>query len=135
MRSIRFSDQVHHSGENGDSYYRDSSSLATPNLLRYDVNDDFVDNRNRENDFLLNDYTARNFGRTHRRVRKERSFDSLPLTEYGAQGDGYGGSSVNSLPRHLRTSKSTNYFEGDRSTKEQPKTAEKPCKILNLSGL
>ena len=110
MRSIRFSDQVHHSGENGDNYYRASSSLGTPNVAEYDGTDDFVANRNRENDFLLNDFHSRNFGRAHRKVRKERSFDSLPLSEYGAQGDGYGRSAVNSLPRHLKTSKSTNYF-------------------------
>ena len=119
MRSIRFSDQVHHYNEISDNYYRGNSSVRTPNNEFDDyVNEDYFSRRNEENDLLLNDYHGRNFTRSHHKVRRDRSFDSLPLTEYGDHSNGYGNSSVHSLPRRLKTSKTTDFSQGIRAAQQ-----------------
>lgn len=118
MRSIRFSDQVHHSNEISDNYYREDPSVRTPNNIDDYVNDDYFSKRNGENDLLLNQYHGRNFSRPHRKVRRERSFDSLPLSEYSDHGNGYGHSSVHSLPRRLKTSKTTYFSPGVRAAQQ-----------------
>ena len=53
-------------------------------------------------------------------MRKERSFDSLPLSEYGSPVDGgYGQSSGHgTLPRRLKTSKTTYFSPGVRAAQE-----------------
>ena len=129
MRSIRFSDQVHHSNEISDSYYgedpsyREDPSVRTPNDIDDYVNDDYFSKQNGESDLLLNNYHGRNFSRPHRKVRRERSFDSLPLTEYGDRDNGYGHSSVHSLPRRLKTSKTTYFSPGVRAAQQVSEAA------------
>ena len=67
-----------------------------------------------ESELLLSNYHGRGYNRPHRKVRKERSFDSLPLSEYGNPGDGYGNSSAHgTLPRRLKASKTTYFSHRD----------------------
>lgn len=128
MSRIRFSDQVHHSNEYGDNYYRNDHSLRTPSDVLHTPNDYIQDDYYSkpgygENDLLLGSYQGRSYhhhGRPHRKVRKERSFDSLPLSEYGSPVDGgYGQSSGHgTLPRRLKTSKTTYFSPGVRAAQE-----------------
>ena len=122
MSRIRFSDQVHHSNEIEEDYYRHEPpppSIRTPSDIN-DYYDDYYSKGHGENEMLLNNYNGgRSYSRSHRKPRKERSFDSLPLTEYGNSSDGYNHSSVHgTLPRRLKTSKTTYFSPGVRAAQE-----------------
>ena len=122
MSRIRFSDQVHHSNEMDDDYYRHEPpppSIRTPSDIN-DYYDDYYSKGQGENEMLLNNYHGgRSYSRSHRKVRKERSFDSLPLSEYGNSSDAYSHSSVHgTLPRRLKTSKTTYFSPGVRAAQE-----------------
>ena len=121
MSRIRFSDQVHHSNEMDDNYYRHeppAPSIRTPSDIN-DYYDDYYSKGQGENEMLLNNYHGRSYSRSHRKVRKERSFDSLPLSEYGNSSEGYGHSSMHgTLPRRLKTSKTTYFSPGVRAAQE-----------------
>ena len=119
MSRIRFSDQVHHSNEIDDNYYRNDPSVRTPSDINGYMHDDYYSKDYGENELLLNNYRGRSYGHSHRKVRKERSFDSLPLTEYGNPSEDYGHSTTHgTLPRRLKTSKTTYFSPGVRAAQE-----------------
>ena len=66
MSRIRFSDQVHHSNEYGDNYYRNDHSLRTPSDVLHTPNDYIQDDYYSkpgygENDLLLGSYQGRSY--------------------------------------------------------------------------